>query len=264
MGEISSVLNKFQPISLKEMDDVALLDRTDTKFTFSDKLLDTFLSELQPDYRVLEVEGNRSTSYETLYYDTKNFDFYLLHHNQKLNRFKARFRKYVESNLVFFEVKFKSNKGRTIKKRVKEDAIYFTLSGKEKELFEKVTRLKAEHFLPQLWVNYKRTTFVSKKLDERLTIDTDLTFREGVSSEFAATYSLTGLVIAEVKQKKISFSSPFVRMMHREHIRKLSMSKYCIGVSSLHPELKNNNFKAKILTINKILHGTNSSSNSGI
>ena len=114
------VITQYQPISLQEMDDVKLLDRTDTKFAFHDKELPGILEKLRSDYFVLEVQGKRSTQYETLYFDTEDFDFYLRHHNQKLNRYKARFRKYVESNLVFFEVKFKSNRNRTIKDRIKK------------------------------------------------------------------------------------------------------------------------------------------------
>ncbi len=257
MKGLPELLLNFDPISLKEMDDVALLDRTDTKFTFSEENLKEYLSELKNDYYVLEVKGKRSTTYETIYFDNQNFDFYLRHHNQKLNRFKARYRKYSESDLYFFEIKFKSNKGLTHKKRVKCESFVLPLAGKQKDLFEKHTKLLASNFKPCLWVNYTRTTFVSKRFDERLTVDTDLEFMDSPDRESAVRRTFDGLVIAEVKQKKKSFNSPFVRLMHNTHMRTLSMSKYCIGIASLHPELKNNNFKTKFLTINKILNGNN-------
>lgn len=260
MKSIDDVVNSFQTISLKEMDDIALLDRTDTKFTFTEEHLVDVLEAIKSDYRILEVNGKRSTDYETLYFDNDQFDFYIRHHNEKLNRYKARFRKYVESNLVFFEVKFKSNKGRTIKKRIKENEISLSMGDSEKELFENVTHLNANDFSPKLWVNYTRRTFVSNRHDERLTVDTNLVFREVNGGVTKLASPLQGLVIAEVKQKKVSFSSPFMRFMHSQHTRKLSMSKYCIGVATLHPELKHNNFKPKFLTINKIVNGNNDSS----
>ena len=43
-------------------------------------------------------------------------NFFLDHHNRRVNRNKIRFREYVGSNLTFLEVKTKNNKGKTIKK----------------------------------------------------------------------------------------------------------------------------------------------------
>ena len=39
------------------------------------------------------------------------------HHNGKLNRYKIRFRDYINTKNSFLEVKFKTNKGETIKSR---------------------------------------------------------------------------------------------------------------------------------------------------
>lgn len=252
-------LGQFDPISLKEMDEVALLDRTDTKFAFAEKELPGILEVLKKHYRILEVNSLRSTQYETLYYDSSDFEFYLRHHNEKLNRFKTRYRRYVESDLVFFEIKFKSNKGRTLKKRVRLEKISETMGKPEEKLFIETTGLSPEGFSPRLWVNYNRITLVSRKLDERLTIDTSLNFISGPEDTRKTEIKMEPLVIAEVKQKKVSFTSPFVRLMHTMHKRKLSVSKYCMGVASLHREIKQNNFKSKFLIIQKIQNGNRTS-----
>ena len=131
------------------------------------------------------------------------------------------------------------------------------MTGEERELFESVTKLKADLLLPKLWVNYTRLTFVSRKLDERLTIDLNLSFSEGIILDKKRSKAFSNLVIAEVKQKKVSFSSPFIRLMANRHTRKLSLSKYCLGISMLHPDIKQNLFKSKILTVKKIMHGLN-------
>jgi len=55
---INSVLNnttQFTPISLKNMDGVKLMNRSDTKFTFSSQKLPTLLEKLIPFYNVLEI-----------------------------------------------------------------------------------------------------------------------------------------------------------------------------------------------------------------
>jgi hypothetical protein len=243
-----NILKNFDPISLKEMDSVKLQDRVDTKFMFRDTFLPRLLQEMVPAYRVLEVADYRYSNYETLYFDTDNFSLYLQHHNGKQNRFKFRSRKYVESNLHFFEVKFKSNKGRTVKDRIKHHEIVKDLEGRPREFLVETSGHDPEKYKAQIWVNYRRHTFVSKTTQERLTIDTDLTF---VDERQKKTY--TGLVIAEVKQGSAKDRSPFIALMKKYHVREKSISKYCLGVISLHPEIKKNRFKPTLLYLNKLL-----------
>ena len=245
---IQEIVNEFEPISLQQMDSVKLLDRIDTKFMFKDTLLPRLLAEMKRDYYTLEVAGYRYSNYETLYFDTPDFSLYKQHHNGKLNRFKFRSRKYVESNLHFFEVKFKSNKGRTVKDRIKHHEVVKELEGTARDFMLSASRHEAENYKAQLWVNYRRHTFVSKHSLERLTIDTDLTF---IDDKNQMTYH--GLAIAEVKQGVAHEKSPFVALMKKYHIREKSISKYCLGVISLHPEIKKNNFKPTLLHLHKLL-----------
>ncbi|MCX6274038.1 MAG: polyphosphate polymerase domain-containing protein [Bacteroidetes bacterium] len=243
-----NILSDFEPISLKEMDSVKLQDRVDTKFMFRDILLPRIFQDMQKHYRILEVSGFRYSNYETLYYDTENFALYLQHHNGKQNRFKFRSRKYVESNLHFFEVKFKSNKGRTVKNRIKHHEIVKELEGKASEFLVETSGHDPSQYKARIWVNYRRHTFVSKTTQERLTIDTNLTYLDDKSRK---TYD--GLVIAEVKQGSALDKSPFIALMKKYHVRENSISKYCLGVISLHPEIKKNRFKPTLLYLNKLL-----------
>ena len=75
---INSVLNnttQFTPISLKNMDGVKLMNRSDTKFTFSSQKLPILLEKLIPFYNVLEINGKRLHSYKSLYFDTDKRKF---------------------------------------------------------------------------------------------------------------------------------------------------------------------------------------------
>ena len=90
MTELSTILKEFTPIALKEMDRVKLMDRTDTKFIFKYDQLHELLDQLKEDYSILEVNGNRLSRYESLYFDTKNFDLYHCHHRGKASRFKIK------------------------------------------------------------------------------------------------------------------------------------------------------------------------------
>jgi hypothetical protein len=250
MSDLNSILRSFAPITLQEMDSVKLMDRTDTKFVFRRSQLSEILEQLTNDYRVLDVNGNRISRYESLYFDTKNFDLYHSHHRGRPSRFKIRFRKYVESELNFFEVKFKNNKGRTIKDRVKQNHIDGSIKDNAETLLNDKTPLRSDNLEAKIWVNYSRITFVNKNSPERVTIDIDLTF---VNDEQSKT--IDNLVIAEVKQDK-ALVSAFIKVMKKHHIREGSISKYCYGVISLFNQIKHNNFKPNLILIKKILYGT--------
>jgi len=243
---LTPLLYSFDPISLSEMDGVKLLDRTDRKYLFNHKQLPAILNDLQPNYKILEINGVRRNNYESLYFDTDGFKLYLDHHNGRINRYKVRYRKYADSNLVYFEVKFKNNKGRTIKSRVKRKDIHESIEGKAAELLYDKTPLEPDNLKSKFWVNYCRITLVNKFTTERLTLDLGLNFKSETES---LTYN--NIVIAEVKQEKIS-ASPFVNTMKLNHIREGSLSKYCFGVISLVNNIKKNRFKKHLSTVTKI------------
>ena len=231
------------------MDSVKLMDRTDTKFIFRYDQLPELLNQLKNDYRILDINDNRISRYESLYFDTKNFDLYHSHHRGKPSRFKIRFRKYVESDLHYFEVKFKNNKGRTIKDRVKQKQIDGSIKDNAEELLTHKTPLKSDNLEAKMWVNYSRITFVNKHSPERVTIDLNLTFKNNEQNK-----TIHNLVIAEVKQDKFVISA-FLKLMKKYHIREGAISKYCYGVVTLFEKIKHNNFKPKLILIKKALYG---------
>lgn len=248
MREVAAILNEIEPISLAEMENVKLMDRTDTKYTFSFEELPGILSVAKNNYRVLVVEGKRLSRYETLYYDTSKLSLYNRHHNGELNRYKIRHRTYVESNIGFLEVKFKNNKGRTIKNRIKKKGAPADLDLDSGIFLKSKLPFDPNSLVQVLWVNYSRLTLVSKTSAERLTIDINLEFVKGDK-----THRFDGLVIAEVKQESKN-PSAFIKLMKALHIREGSISKYCMGVAVTYQNVKKNNFKAKLLTIQKILN----------
>ena len=246
MSNLPQIVADFLPISLDEMDDVKLMNRTDTKFAFKANEMPLLLRKLLPFYRVLAIDGELIHDYKSLYYDTDNRKFYLDHHNGRVNRNKIRFREYVGSKLTFLEIKRKNNKGKTIKKRMKVDAISNELSEKQQNYIEKIIGRPMEVNAKQ-WINFSRITFVHKTQKERLTIDVNLTFEN--SNEKG---DMKHIVIAEVKQERMSRSSDFMRIAKEMHILPIRISKYCLTTLALNPELKKNRFKEKVLFINKL------------
>lgn len=244
MNNIIQLTKIFDPITLDEMDGVKLMNRIDTKFAFSVTELMKLLPQLTKNYRILEVQGTRTPSYESLYFDDLNFSFYKDHHNGKTNRFKVRIRKYVESNLFFLEVKHK-NKGRTDKKRIITDGFSQSLNENQNQFLHKYL-LKGNELKPNMWNSFNRITLVNRHEEERLTLDFNLSFHWENEE-----YNFDNLVIAELKQSAVNRNSAFYELMKKSRIRPYRLSKYCIGAIELYGKdnIKYNRFKEKLLKL---------------
>jgi hypothetical protein len=240
-----NTLHTFAPISLTEMDEVKLMNRTDTKFVFKRSWLDGFLKKLATAYHVLKINDNLISNYNTLYFDTENFDYYIDHHNGRVNRYKVRIRNYVESDLFFLEIKNKY-KGRTDKKRIRINGFEHDLSENTRHFINSVIETKP-NLEAKLWNRFSRITLVNPSQKERLTLDLDLGF-----SWEDQTFSFSQIVIAELKQENVNRESLFYSLMKQNGILPNSISKYCIGAINLYPALKYNNFKSKTLLLNKL------------
>jgi len=242
------LLNDFQTVSLEELDNVKLLDRQDTKFVFNQIYLPLILDKIKPFYRILEINNERVFTYDNTYFDTDHFLFYNQHHNGNKKRFKIRSRKYSSSNQSFFEIKIKNNKDRTVKKRLPIDGINKYLGEQEKDLVSEIIGLPPNQITPKLNVQFSRITLTDNSFNERLTIDTNISAKNGFGSKI-----FNQLVISEIKQKKYDPKSDFIQILRNLKIQEMRFSKYCMGMLHVNKEIKYNRFKPKLLRINKIL-----------
>lgn len=248
---LETLAEHFAPISLKEMDSVALLNRIDTKFIMSSGQLLQALAAIRPDYRMLSVNSQRINHYRTLYFDTPNFDLYHLHVNKRADIYKVRSREYTDSRLAFLEVKHKNHKGRTIKERIATAEPILQMNTQAEGWLHSVYPFDSQSLQPKIWNTFSRLTLVSKTNCERVTLDVDLTFY--TQDQIA---SLDGIAIAEVKMDSGRCRSPFLAQMHAQRIHPRGFSKYCIGVSMLYGQVKKNAMKPKLLRLEKIMKGT--------
>jgi hypothetical protein len=244
-GLIASVQN-LKGISLKDTQKASLMSRTDTKFVFHQDVLEEILNELQDHYYCLDISGDRVIDYETLYFDTKNFDFYNQHHNGKATRCKVRARRYVNNNLSFLEVKLKNNKAQTNKTRIPTTILSPQITEEGYKLIRKNAGLDATMLRPQLWIYYQRISLVRKDFSERLTIDLGLRAEYNGRSAY-----FNNIVIAEVKRSG-NAHSPFIDIMRKERFKQTSISKYCVCTAAINPTVKHNKFKKKLLLLDKI------------
>ena len=246
MSTIDELIAPFRPVSLDQMDQVKLMNRMDTKFLFSANRLPCIMEKLYDSYDALEIGEVRLQRYETLYFDTQGHQLYLTHHNQRLNRYKVRSRRYLDSGITYFEIKFKNNKGRTTKERNKHKGVREEISGKQQDLLLSCTGLTPDKLIPVLWVNFSRLTLVNREMTERVTLDTGLSFRNQNGE-----CSFPWVAIAEVKQDR-SAHSRIADILHDIHSPGTNISKYCLGIASLNPQIKKNNFKWKLHCITKL------------
>ena len=110
------ILEGFSPVNLTELESYGLLDRFDNKYALTFEQLMLLLPQLSEDYSILEIKSKRIFLYDNFYFDTDDLKFYFEHHNGKLNRYKIRYRRYVDSDIIYFEMKKKDNKNKTLKK----------------------------------------------------------------------------------------------------------------------------------------------------
>ena len=248
MSILKKSLNDFETISLNQLDQVKLLDRHDTKFVFNEIQLPLILEKIKPFYRILEIENCSIFKYENTYYDTDDFLFYNQHHNESRKRFKVRVRKYSSSPNPFFEIKIKNNKNRTLKKRLVVDGFDGCIGTQEEQLISQIIGLSSNQLSPTLDVQFSRITLADKNLNERLTIDTNISTLNGNGSKI-----FNELVVSEIKQEKYNCKSDFIKILRNFKIPEMIFSKYCMGMMNVHDKIKHNRFKPKILQINKIL-----------
>lgn len=249
---LESLAASYEPISLSEMDNVALLDRTDTKFVLTQLQLLKALHEIRADYRMLEVNGVRLNQYRNLYFDTANFALFHDYVNNRAERYKVRSREYADSHLAFLEVKFKTRKDRTVKDRVRTSDLVTRMTDDATAWLKGVCPLDGATLRPALWNSFKRITLVGKHSQERVTLDVDVEFFDGRRDVF-----LDGLVIAEVKRDGLSTQSPFLAQMRAMRVMERGFSKYAIGAAMLKDEVKKNALKPKLMMIERMMKDVN-------
>ena len=243
--EIQDITSSFKSVSLAEMDGVKLMNRVDTKFAISEKqFLDVF-SDLKDEYNVLEVNNDKFSEYESLYFDGKDFKFYNDHHRSKANRMKIRIRKYKSNDLAFLEVK-KKRKGQTFKSRIKSSTWSENFTKIERDFLSDLYPNHSD-LIPSLENKFTRITLVHKERIERLTFDLNLSYHKA-----GKKINLENLVICELKQERVNIQSPAYIKLKKLQIRPARISKYCIGAGSVYENLKINRFKKKFIQLKKI------------
>jgi len=236
--QTQDLLAGFAPVSLHDLDERASLQkRVDRKYLVEEAVFADLLAALRDDHDVLDIEGRRSSSYHSVYFDTADLLCFREHIDGHKPRFKARTRHYVDTDMCHFEVKVKLADGDTAKEHQDHDpARRDQLTDAARAFLDEQLRRRADRPAPEglraaLTTSFERVTLAARDTPARLTCDAGLRLgRPG-----GATAALDeGHRLLETKSS--DGDSPADRALARAGVAAISLSKYRLGVGLLHEE----------------------------
>ncbi len=230
------------------MDSVKLMNRIDSKFVLPVTRLTTLLHDISNEYKVLEINLKREFNYSTVYLDTSDYLFYNQHLTGKMGRYKVRVRTYEANNLTYLEVKYKSNKGRTSKTRIRKKGTLTIGDAESQKFLRQSIGAEIDSLSPVITSLFTRITLVNLSSSERVTVDYNVAYSNNDGKRIDLPY----LAIVEIKRNKSTGLSPVSKNLKEIMIRQTGFSKYCIGVSLINNITRSNSFKPKLLMLNKI------------
>jgi hypothetical protein len=213
--------------------------RTDRKYLVPVAVFARLGAELADTFHVLEIDGRRNFAYESVYFDTPDLALYRQHLQGRRRRYKVRTRSYLDSGETMLEAKLKGLRGETVKSRWPHPATgRRTLTEEARtvldELIGREYGVNLPELAPSVTTTYSRTTLVDLLGGGRVTCDVDLVCRaNGISRPTPDGHVL-------VETKTAGPGGPADQCLHRLGVRPVSVSKYCVGVALLHPEVPAN------------------------
>jgi VTC domain len=230
---VDELVDSLDPVSLEELDErAALRERVDTKYVADRGRVADTVGRLSGAYRVLEIDSRRSFDYESVYFDTPDLRCFREHVEDRVPRFKARSRYYLETDACFLEVKVKRN-GTTKRQRPYDHAHHGELTAAGRRfLDEALTELADQQapadLAPTLSTGYRRVTLGAREVAERVTLDFDVKLRAMDNRRLTLR---DDLVLIETKTER--GDSAFDDDLRAAGCHPTSISKYRFGVGLL-------------------------------
>lgn len=244
LDSVDGLAAPMPAIDLERLNRVAALQtRVDRKYLVTADVAEALLAAPRERLAVLEIEGDRSFRYESVYFDTPELALYTAAARKRRPRFKVRTRRYEGTGTSVLEVKTKSGRGETVKVRAElHRGDLRSLDHSDRQFIEATAGPGAsERLVPRLTTRYLRTTFADLAADARLTIDRGVQFVDWLDRQA----TLDGVVI---ESKSAGRPAPADRWLWSQGIRPVKFSKYCVGLAVLHGELPANRWHRVIGT----------------
>jgi hypothetical protein len=223
----------------------SLQHRRDRKYIVPVSMLEGLFADFGRDTMALEIDKARLFRYESIYFDTTDLESYRDAARSRPRRRKVRTRAYLDSGACALEVKTRDRNGQTIKHRLD-----YPLADRH------LLNQQGGHFIAQvdpdgpdssslqhtLTTSYLRATLLIDAGTSRATVDVGLRCTE----PGGAQVELAGHALLETKS--VSGSTSMDRLLWANHVRPVQMSKYCVGLAALQPELGANKWNRILRT----------------
>lgn len=238
-----STADRLPGVPLAEVEAIADLQiRTDRKYIIDADLLDRLIDALADDVAILDIDGRRQFTYESVYFDTPELDLYHATAYRRRRRYKVRTRTYQDSGQSMLEVKTKDGRGRTVKHRLEYDGNdHRRLTAGARAFIGDVTgRAEASDGLaPVLITGYQRSTLVHPASSTRATVDGDI-----VCADLTGGRVEIERLVLETKSRQ--GASPVDRYLWRLGVRPVKFSKCCTAQAMIDPSLPSNRWHRTI------------------
>lgn len=226
-----------------------LARRVDRKYLVPAEDAARLVRNLAGSHHALEIDGRRTTTYHSTYFDTDDLRLCRDHLQGRRLRWKTRSRLYVEDGLCRFEVKVKGARDETVKHSVDLDTAAYGRLGPEERAF--VARaLGAQlpslaQLRPVLEVRYSRATLVDLGDGSRLTIDHGVAGRPTPSAGSCRSVLRPGAVTVDddrviVETKTGARVGAGDRLLLEMGHRPLALSKYATSAALLADDVPDN------------------------
>lgn len=230
--DVHDLLSRCGGVSLKTLDErAALLRRVDNKYAVPSEAFGELVQRLCTDHQVLEIDNERAFRYSTSYFDSPDLRCFVDHVEDRLPRFKARSRLYVDSGMCVFEVKLKRSDDQTDKRQID-----YTEADRQRLTPAAVDCLNSalkdagltapEDLALTLTTQFERVTLAAREGAERLTCDLNVCL---IGPDQQTVKINPDLILVETKSE--DGSSPADRELARMRISPISLSKYRVGMS---------------------------------
>lgn len=236
--QTDDVLAGFASVSLDALDErAALQKRIDRTYLVEEPIFAELLDALRDDHEALDIDGRRSSSYHSVYFDSADLVCFREHVEGHKPRFKARTRHYVDTDLCHFEVKVKLAGGGTAKQRhdhdpARRDQVTDAAQAfLDEQLRRRADRPAPEGLRPALTTSFERMTLAARDTPARLTCDARLRLArpDGGTATLVEGHRL-------LETKSHDGDSPADRALARAGVEAISLSKYRLGVGLLYAE----------------------------
>jgi len=237
-ARVAPALQRFEAVSLEQLVAAASLQtRTDRKYLLDPTTFEALLGSMEDRAAVLDMGGQRAFGYESVYFDTPDLVAYRAAAHSRRRRFKVRTRTYLDSGECVLEVKTEGGRGETVKERRAYELAHRAELTADAEAFvrQRVGAQVGDAVLaPVLTTTYARSTLLDRVAGARMTCDIGLV----CAGPDGDSVVLDDSVLVETKSAGAPSAAD--RWLWAAGVRPVTISKYCVGLACLHPELPAN------------------------